>query len=232
MKWPFGRKKHPALDERTPIGAVRYVVVDTELTGLDEKKDSIVSLGAIRMNGGAIDLGNSFSRLVSPRTALSASSVVIHEITPSDVEAKPDIDAVLKEFLDFCGTAVLVGHFIAIDLAFLNRELKRARGTGIQNPVLDTFSVYEWLRKRNKVGSCPVTSSGLFRLYDIAKCLDIPVNGSHDALMDAFSTAQLLQRFFPLLAEAGAGDIGDLLRIGTPFEGGDRVLLTNEFSNF
>jgi DNA polymerase-3 subunit epsilon len=232
MNWFFGRKKYPALDERTPIGEVRYVVVDTELTGLDEKRDSIVSIGALRMNGAAIDLGSSFSRLVSPRTALSASSVVIHEITPSDVEAKPDIDAVLKEFFDFCGTAVLVGHFIAIDLAFLNREMKRARGARIPNPVLDTFSLYEWLRKRNKVVPCPAATAGLYRLYDIVKCFDIPVNGAHDALKDAFSTAQLLQRFFPLLAEAGAGDIGDLLRIGTPFEGGDRFQLTNEFSNF
>ena len=43
------------------------VVVDTELTGLDEKKDSIVSIGAVRMTGGRIELGDMFYRLVSPR---------------------------------------------------------------------------------------------------------------------------------------------------------------------
>jgi DNA polymerase-3 subunit epsilon len=232
MRGIFGRKRHPAIDERTPLRDVRYVVVDTELTGLDEKTDSIVSIGAVRMNGASIDIGNAFYRLVSPRTALSASSVVIHEITPSDVEAKPLIDTVLTEFLQFCGDAVFVGHFISIDLGFLNREMKRVRGGAIPNPVLDTFSVYEWLRKRNRAGSCPATSSGGYRLQDIVKCFDIPVNGAHNAVMDAFTTAQLLQRFFPLLAEAGAEDIGDLLRIGTPFEGGDRFRLTNEFSNF
>lgn len=228
----FGRKMHPAIDERMPLREVGYVVVDTELTGLDEKRDSIVSIGAVRMNGAVIDIGNAFYRLVSPRTALSASSVVIHEITPSDVEAKPAIDTVLQEFLDFCGNAVLVGHFISIDLGFLNREMKRERGAAIRNPVLDTFSMYEWLRKRNKVRSCTTDAAGAYRLYDIVKCFDIPVNGAHNAVVDAYITAQLLQRFFPLFEEAGAGDIGDLLRIGTPFEGGDRFQLTNEFSNF
>jgi hypothetical protein len=50
--------------------------------------------------------------------------------------------------------------------------------------------------------------------------------------MDAFTTAQLFQRFLPLLIEAGAKDIGDLLKLGIPFKGGDRFSLSGEFSNF
>ena len=146
----FGRNKKPGLDSKTPITEVRYVAVDTELTGLDENKDSIVSVGAMRMTGGRIDLGETFYRLVSPRTELTAASVVIHEIMPSEVVASPVIEPVLAEFLEFCGTDVLVGHFISIDLAFLNREMKRLRGHTIPNAVLDTFSIYEWLRKRQK----------------------------------------------------------------------------------
>lgn len=229
----FERKENmQKIDRRTPISEVPYVVVDTELTGLDERKDSIVSIGAVRMTGSRIELGDTFYRLASPRTELSAASVMIHEITPSEVKAQPDIGSVLAEFLAFCGDAVLVGHFITIDLAFLNRELKRSQGTRIQNPVLDTFSLYEWLRKRDKARNCPTTRMAGFRLYDIVKCFDIAVNGAHNAVMDAYITAQLLQRFFPLLAEAGVENIGDLLDIGIPFEGGDRFGLTGEFSNF
>ncbi len=229
----FERKeKTLRIDEKKPIMEASYVVVDTELTGLDEKRDCIVSIGAVRMTGNRIELGDAFYRLVSPRTELSAASVVIHEITPSEVAAKPDIDTVLAEFLDFCGDAVLVGHFISIDLHFLSREMKRIRGAGIRNPVLDTFSIYEWLRKRNKARDCSATALGGFRLYDIVKCFEIPVNGAHNAIKDAFTTAQLLQRFFPMLLETGTRHIGDLLKIGTPFEGGDRFGLTGEFSNF
>jgi DNA polymerase-3 subunit epsilon len=226
------RKLPPGIDLKTPITDVPYVVLDTELTGLDEKKDSIISVGAVRMHGGKIDLGETFYRLASPKTKLSAQSVVIHEIMPSEVVEKPAIDAVLKEFLNFCGNDVLVGHFISIDLGFINREMKRIYGEEIRASALDTFSIYEWLRKRQKTRDCLAAPLAGYRLYDIVKCFSIPVNGAHNALMDAFTTAQLFQRFLPLIIEAGAKEIGDLLKIGIPFKGGDRFRLSGDFSNF
>ena len=40
------------------------------------------------MNGGRIDLGDTFYRLVNPETSLTAESVIIHEITPGRGRAK------------------------------------------------------------------------------------------------------------------------------------------------
>ena len=230
----FGRKRKrsPGLDEKTPIDKARYVVLDTELTGLDEKKDSIVSIGAVRMAEGRIGLGDTFYRLVSPKTALHADSVVIHEITPSDVATEPGIDAVLADFLEYCGTDILVGHCIAIDLSFLNREMKRMNGRRLANHAVDTFSIYGWLRKRRRLSACSATPLAEGRLHDMVKCFGIPVSGAHNALMDAFASAQLFQRYIPALIGAGARDVGELLKIGIPFKGGDRFELTGEFLNF
>jgi DNA polymerase III alpha subunit (gram-positive type) len=69
-------------------------------------------------------------------------------------------------------------------------------------------------------------------LHDIIKCFDIPVHGAHNAIMDAFATAQLFQRFIPYLVKAGVQDLGELLKVGTPFEGGDRFSISGEFGNF
>lgn len=228
----FAQKKKAGPDPGTSITDGRYVLIDTELTGLDERRDSIVSIGAVRMNGSRIDLGDTFYRLASPRTKLNPESVVIHEITPSEVVASPDISAVLAEFLDFCGDDVLVGHFISIDLAFLNREVRRAGKGDILNEAVDTFSIYEWLRNREKSRDCLVTPLERYRLYDIIKCFGIEVNGLHNAIMDAYATAQLFQRFLPMLFEAGVKDIDDLLDAGIPFKGGDRFKASGEFNNF
>jgi DNA polymerase-3 subunit epsilon len=225
-------KKLRGIDPKTPITNVRYVVVDTELTGLDEKKDCIVSIGAVRMTGGMIGLGDMFYRLVSPKEKLTADSVVIHEITPSDVVAQPVIDTVLAEFLAYAAGDVLVGHFISIDLAFINREMKRLYGHEIKNAAIDTFTLDEWLRKQLRSNACFAKALSGYRLYDIATSMGIPVNTSHNAIADAFTTAQLLQRFIPLLLEAGVHDIGELLRRGKPFEGGDRFRITGDFGNF
>lgn len=228
-----GRPGTVAIEAGTSIKQIRYVAIDTELTGLDEKKDGIVSLGAVRMTGGTIHLGETFYRLVNPPIELSAESVVIHEITPAEVREQPDIRTALLEFFAFCGQDVLVGHFVNIDLCFLDRESKRISGKTVINPAIDTFSVYTWLRKRLPMAECFSLPETGTNLYDIARTFGIPLEGAHNSLQDAFTTAQLLQRFLPLLAEAGATDIGDLLRIGAPFEGGDHHYRpTGEITNF
>lgn len=208
-------------DGTAPISAARYVAIDTELTGLDEKKDSIVSLGAVRMTGGTVHLGETFYRLVDPGTGITAASVVIHEITPQEVRGQPGIETALRDLLSFCGRDVLVGHFVSIDLGFLCRDARRISGEPLENPVIDTFSIYTWLRKRMQTAACFAGREKGVALYDVARCFHIVVEGAHNAVQDAFLTAQLLQRFLPLLQDAGVKDMGDLLRIGAPFEGGD-----------
>jgi len=162
------------------LDETRFTVLDTELTGLNDTRDDIVSIGAVRMRGGGIDVGGAFYELVKPTAVLDGNSVVIHRITPSQIEAMPPIDAVLPAFLDYVGDTVVVGHCLAIDLAFLNRESRRVLGR------------------------------------TLAKAYGIPVEKAHTALGDAYVTAQLLQRFLPLLQEAGIADLGDLLRVGDP----------------
>ena len=208
-------------------------MIDTELTGLDEKKDSIVSIGAVRMVGGKIDLGNSFYRLVNPKTALTAKSVLIHEITPSEVMQKPEIDSVLSEFLDFCGEDVIVGYCVSIDMEFLNIETRRIFSHPIMNPVLDVQAIYEWaLRKASLRDMGGMTMPQHYKLYDVAKHFGISVNGAHNAIIDAFITAQIFQRLIPVLIESGITSIGELLKLSQKYKGGDRNSIALGISNF
>ena len=228
------QKKQPtsSIDKNLPIIDMHYTVIDTELTGLNEKKDSILSIGAVRMNGTRIELANSFHQLIKPETEFRPKSVVVHEITPSDVIEKPNIDTILSEFLHFCDNDIIVGHCVSIDLSFINRETKRIFGNIIQSPAIDTYKVYEWLKKRVPTRTCFSSSPHDFSLYEIAKCFSIAVRGAHNALVDAFITAQLLQRFMPVLIDIGVTHIGDLLEIGHPSEGGDTQKVSGEISNF
>ena len=146
----------PGSECEGPGGEARYVVLDTELTGLDERRDGIVSIGAVRMHGGRIEIGGAFHELVNPSAVLDGRSVVIHGITPSQVETKPPIDEVLATFMDYVAGAVLVGHCVSIDLAFLNREARRLTGGSFRNPVVDTLSLYGWLRHRFPENPAPV----------------------------------------------------------------------------
>jgi DNA polymerase III subunit epsilon len=231
MKLKNGRRR--LQDKNKRLEDVAYVAIDTELTGLNEKKDSIVSIGAVRMTGGRIELGNSFYRMLNPKTALSAKSVIIHEITPLEVMQKPAIESVLAEFLDFCDDAVLVGYCVSIDMGFLNRESKRITSHEMNNPALDIQAIHEWTMKKVALrGRRGTTIPQQYKLYDIAKNFSIPVNGAHNAKIDAYITAQIFQRFIPVLIASGIRSIGELLKLSEEYKGGDRHRIARGMSNF
>jgi len=205
------------VETAAPIEAVNYVVMDTELTGLDVKKDSIVSVGAVRMQGGRILLGETFYEMVSPETELRSASVVVHGITPSEVAGKRAIVSVIEDFLKFCAGAVVVGHFLSLDLAVLDREMKRLDRGKFPQPAADTLRVHEWIRDNSRsFGSQHNGSDENKDLFSMAKKYRIPVSAAHNALMDAFITAQLFQRFLSTLPALGVRTVKDLLRIAKP----------------
>lgn len=231
----FIRKRQdaaPDIAPDTPVKESRYVVLDTELTGLDEKADSIISIGAVRVVGGRVLAGEAFYMLVDPERGFKREGVVIHGITPSDVEEKPVIDEAVYELIRFIGADVVAGHCISIDLAFINRELTRITGTKIKNPAVDTYLIHEWLKRASAPYRDLFSRSGESSLYEIAGRMGISPNGAHNAEMDAYITAQLFQRYMPLLAGAGIEKLGALLRVANPSKGGDKQGQSGFFCNF
>lgn len=200
-----------------PIDKASYVVLDTELTGLDIKNDSIISIGAVKMRGRSIDLGSSFYRLVKPSAELRRENIVIHGITPSDLAEKPPIGEVLSELIDFCRGDVIVGHFAAIDLGFIGREVRALLNMRLQNRVLDTQRIHEWIKTNNSSFSRHYSvRSEDQSLFALAREYNVPISEGHNALSDAFITAQVFQRLLSILPGLGVRTMRDLLRIGRP----------------
>lgn len=215
-----------------PLYDASYIVLDTELTGLDDKKDAILSIGAIRMKGGSIGIGDTFYRLVKPEVSLSAQSVLVHEITPSDVVTAGDIESVLSEFLLFCSADILVGHCISIDLWFLNKAMRKCFGATMKNPAVDTLSLYGWVRRHCKERQGLPVSFSDSGLFDIARLFGVDVRNAHNALTDAFITAQIFQQFLPVLVKRGITGTKFLTQIGNPCKGGgDAILKHHEVCN-
>lgn len=217
------QKRIVQYDTQQSLDDVSYVFIDTELTGFNERTDSIISIGAIRMAAGRIELGNTFYSLVKPKSKskMNGKSILIHAITPTEVSGEKEIMAVLSKFLEFCGQEVLIGHCVTIDLGFINKAMKHTLGFPLANPILDTFTLYSWLWE--KWSSEPEFSLHPQRvdLYEIAKAFGIPFTGAHNAVMDAFITGQVFQHFLPWLKRSGINNLEHLLKVGNPFKGGE-----------
>lgn len=228
--WPFTRGAPDPAEQVAPLPpeSVRYAVIDTELTGLDPRRDSIVSIGGVGVVAGRIVLADRFYEEVCPASALTASSIVLHGITPEEASARPAVGTVLEAFSAFCGTDIVLGHFVELDLDFLGAALAKAGLPALTNPVLDTWPLYDFLASRSPEGDAP----GLPRLKDprlpeLAKALGVPCRGQHNALADAFVTAQVFQRLLRRLPDWRITTAGALLRVGAPRRAGHAARATS-----
>lgn len=222
----FRKRKEKSIISKKLIADTNFVVVDTELTGLNEFRDNIIAIGAIKMKGRTINIGEVFYRTVSPSTKkFRKESIMIHEITPSELENCPKIGPILKEFIDFSRDCLIVGHCVDIDLSFLKREIRNSLGEIFEPFSIDTLIIYQWLIKK---GFLPQNFSNKKSLEDIALSLDIEVRELHDALSDAFITAQIFQKMLSYLAELKVFLIGELIDIASVFERGYNLKIRKE----
>jgi len=161
-----------------------YVVVDTETTGLDRKKDDIISIGAVIVKNNKILLSKKFHIYVKPTKELSSESIKIHRITPSMLKNAFSPEIAIKKFLEFAQNRPLVGYYLEFDIAMLNKLTKKYIGIKLPNKQIEVSALYY----DKKIGLIPQAHIDL-RFDSIMKDLNLPLIGKHDALNDAIMTA-------------------------------------------
>ncbi len=209
------RRDIPApFSPKASLDGLRYVVLDTELTSLDSVSNRILSIGAIAMEGNKVRMGEQFYRVVNPGVPVPAETILIHGLRPVDVVEGSAPAQAVQEFLRFAEGAVLVGHFVGIDLAALRKELPQMSDS-LTLPALDTARIQRWLDQRRATHH---EDRGhhveKVDLASLAKRYGLEVHDAHHALYDAFLTAQLWQRLMHALALAGVKTLGQAMRVG------------------
>lgn len=209
-----GRKQRGQyLPER--IADTEFTVIDLEMTGLDPKKDAIIAFGGVKMIGGRIDLGRTFYSLACPGTSLKADSICVHQLTPDLLECQPSLDTTLERFLGFCGSSVLVGYCLELDLAFLDTQITRRGAAKLGNARIDVRHLFDSVRKLQVSTPWHELALSQVSLTELAECTDIDVDQAHDALADAFVTAQVFQRAMAWLRQEEEMPLSALIRSGS-----------------
>lgn len=196
------REPHPILkqnkqyfkkfDQGKPLSDYTFVVCDTELTGLQKKKDEIISIGAVKIINLRLELSRTFHQYIRPGNLEHTDSTLIHRITPQQLKMMPTIEEVLPKFIEFCGDGLLVGHHVNLDITFLNRAAKTLLGGSFSNPSVDTMRLAMGYKKAMFMESHGVSDiSASYRLDDLAREFNLPEFKPHDALEDALQTAYL-----------------------------------------
>ena len=177
-------ERYRFLFEEAPLDEV--VVFDTETTGLNPKKDEILSIGAVKLKGNKILMSEKFELFVKPTREINEQSIKIHQIRNIDLQNGCEAREAITKFLRFIGSRPLVGYYLEFDIKMINKYLKPYLGITLPNRQIEVSGLYH----DKKIKLIP---DGVIDLrFDVMmKDLGLPIFGKHDALNDAVMTAMM-----------------------------------------
>lgn len=172
-----------------------YVVFDLETTGLSPVNDSIIEIGAVKIqNKKVVDR---FSTFVNPKIPIPYNIEQLTGIDDSMVVDADTIENILPEFLKFCDGAVMVAHNAEFDVTFIREKTKTILGKAFECTVVDTVSLARAL----------IPNLGKFTLDHVAKALNVSLLHHHRAVDDAECCADI---FLALVARLEMRNIFNL----------------------
>jgi DNA polymerase III subunit epsilon len=202
-------------DQGRPLAEYSFVVCDTELTGLNKKKDELVSIGAVRIKDLQIDLSSMFHHFVRPESMAHTQATLVHRITPEQLESAEPAEEVVPKFVEYIHGSLLVGHHIPLDMHFLNKATRKIMGGILSNPGIDTMRMAQGY-KRVQLGHYhehnPRETS--YSLDDLGQEYNLPVFKPHDALEDALQTAYLFLYLIKKFRKGGLVTLKDIFQSG------------------
>jgi len=194
--------EHSVDGPATPLHEVTFCVVDLETTGALAATCAITEVGAARFRGGEC-LGT-FQTFVDAASPVEPAVTALTGITDDMLRGAPRVDAVLAALAEFVAGAVLVGHNLRFDVAFLDAALVATARAAVGARKVDTMAV-----ARRLIGDDVPD----LRLATLADALALPHRPCHRALDDVLATADLLHALLERAAGLGVTVLDDLLEL-------------------
>ena len=178
-----------------------FVVFDIETTGFSSVSNHIIEIGAVKVENGKIV--DRFSTYVNPQEPIPYRITKLTTITDADVMDAPTIDQVLPEFFAFCEGCVLVAHNASFDTGFIKENARKLELPYAYTHV-DTLAMARVL----------LPQLAKFTLDHVAKTVGVSLENHHRAVDDAEATAEIFEKFIPMLLEKGAHDLDAVNELG------------------
>jgi DNA polymerase-3 subunit epsilon len=198
--WPFSRTPRIELPEaeagrlaalramsgistRTALDELRWVVVDVETGGLNPQTDPLLSIGAVEIRNGRINLGAGFEVRVQQASATSHENILVHGLTHSQQLSGMGARDALLDFAEFAAGGTFVAFHAGFDRTVLRVAMKKELGWDFEGRWLDAAVIAPLL--------FPRLARDRRHLDDWLSALKIFNFARHSAVADAAATAQL-----------------------------------------
>jgi DNA polymerase-3 subunit epsilon len=178
-------KNLPAPDMTLSHQVSRYVVADVESSGLNMQKDRLISIGAVAVVNGLIDFNDSFEVVLRQDSVSTNANILIHGIGGSAQRDGMDPAEAMITFLAYAGKSPLVAYHALFDQTMIANAMSEHLGLKFDQPWIDLAWVMPDIFRETISEQVDLDDwLGLFSIENIQR---------HNAVSDAYATAQLLQ---------------------------------------
>src|SRR5215217_7501637 len=175
------------------------VAIDIETTGLNEGRDAIIEIGAVKFKGHRVEA--EWSSLINPKKHIPEFITGLTGISDAEVRNAPQLMDVAHQLEAFIGDAPVVGHNVRFDLGFLQKL-----GLCPYNEVIDTY----------ELASVLMPTASRYNLGSLGKQLGILLPATHRALDDARVTMAAFNRLFEMAGELPMELVEEIIRLSEP----------------
>jgi DNA polymerase III subunit epsilon len=183
-----------------------FVSLDFETTGLDLRRDAIVSFGAVPVRGGQLILADAVYGEVAPAAPLSAESIRVHHLRPADLRDAPEPRSARSTLAVALDRRYLLAWVAEIEIGFLGRMFHMPRFRLRQRTVDVARLLIAFDRAQGRTPSRRVS------LVAACERFGVPLESAHEALDDAVMTAELFLVLATKLSTLGYPRLAMMLR--------------------
>ncbi|NWG06813.1 MAG: DEAD/DEAH box helicase family protein [Chloroflexi bacterium] len=178
------------------------VSIDIETTGLNEDRDTVIEIGAVKFKGHRVE--DEWSTLINPGRHIPEFISGLTGITDAEVRNAPRLRDIAHELEAFVGNAPVVGHNVRFDLGFLQKQA----GILPYNDIIDTYELAAVL----------MPTASRYNLGALGKQLGILLPATHRALDDARVTMVAFNKLFETARELPLDLVAEIVRLSEPLE--------------
>lgn len=178
----------------------RFLAIDVETTGLDPKRDEVISFAGIPIESARIIVSESVQGLVRPRTTSTSASFEIHRLREADLATAPSAPEALAPL-----AALIPGRIPVVHASWVERTFLRKGGCPLPRRIVDTAVLWRLLsveRGERDPGTCSLSA--------IATGLGLPAHRPHTADGDTLTAAQVFLAMATHLEARGRATVRDL----------------------
>ena len=122
---------------------MRYIVLDTETTGLDpDDGHKIIEIGCIEILNRNVT-SNTFHKYINPNREIDIEASKVHGLTYNDLKDKPLFEDIFEEFSIYVSDSPIIIHNAPFDIGFLKKEYSSFSKTinFLNNEIIDSLKL-------------------------------------------------------------------------------------------